>query len=269
MHLCIKSILLGIVQGITEFLPISSTGHMIIVDEYLKLPPGFRETFLVVVQLGSILSVLVYFRKKLFPAEMFQGKEGMAHTWSLWWRVALGVVPAIVLGGLFGSWIKAKLYSTITVAIALAIGGVVLILLERGRYKSKYTEIRAMPPMRILGIGLAQAFAMIPGVSRSAATIIGALLLGMSRELAVEYSFYLAIPTMFAASAYSLLKEGAALNGGEWLAVAVGFVVAFLVAWGVIAMFMAYIRKRDFRAFGWYRIALAVVLLIWLYFCRR
>ena len=110
---------------------------------------------------------------------------------------------------------------------------------------------------------------MIPGVSRSAATFIGALLLGMSRELAVEYSFYLAIPTMFAASAYSLLKEGAALNGGEWLAVAVGFVVAFLVAWGVIAMFMAYIRKRDFRAFGWYRIALAAVLLVWLYFCRR
>ena len=268
MHLCIKSILLGIVQGLTEFLPISSTGHMIIVDEYLELPPGFRETFLVVVQLGSILSVLVYFRKKLFPREMFQGREGIANTWSLWWRVALGVVPAIVLGGLFGSWIKEKLYGIITVATALAIGGVVILLLERRRRDAKYTEIRDMPPWRILGIGLAQAFAMVPGVSRSAATIIGALLLGMSRELAVEYSFYLAIPTMFAASAYSLLKEGAALSSEQWLAVAVGFVTAFLVAWGVIALFIAYIRKRDFRIFGWYRIALALVILVWLYFCR-
>jgi undecaprenyl-diphosphatase len=178
-------------------------------------------------------------------------------------------VPAIVLGGLFGSWIKEKLYCIGTVVTALALGGVLLIFLERIRRSPKYTEIRSMPPLRILGIGLAQAFAMIPGVSRSAATIIGALLLGMSRELAVEYSFYLAIPTMFAASAYSLLKEGASLSGAEWLAVAAGFVVAFLVAWAVIAFFMSYIRKRDFRVFGWYRIALSAVILVWLCFCKR
>ena len=269
MPLCLKAIILGIIQGLTEFLPISSTGHMIIVDEYLKLPDGFRETFLVVVQLGSILSVLVYFRKKLFPSEMFGSRAGFANAWSLWWRVALGVVPAIVLGGLFGSWIKEKLYSTVTVATTLALGGVILLFIERLAQKTKITEIRSMPTLRILGIGLAQAFAMIPGVSRSAATIIGALLLGMSRELAVEYSFYLAIPTMFAASAYSLLKEGAALSAQQWLAVGVGFVVAFLVAWAVIAFFISYIRRRDFRMFGWYRIALAAVILVWLYFCHR
>jgi len=269
MPLCLKAIVLGIIQGLTEFLPISSTGHMIIVDEYLKLPEGFRETFLVVVQLGSILSVLVYFHSKLFPAELFKGKSGLMDAWGLWWRVALGVVPAIVLGGLFGSWIKGKLYSTATVATTLALGGVILLFIERLVKKAKYTEIRSMPPSLILGIGLAQAFAMVPGVSRSAATIIGALLLGVSREAAVEYSFYLAIPTMFAASAYSLLKEGAALSGQQWLAVGVGFVVAFLVAWAVIAFFISYIRRHDFRMFGWYRIALAAILLIWLCFCHR
>ncbi len=265
MPLALKAIILGVVQGLTEFLPVSSTGHMILVDEWLRLSDDFRSMFLVVVQLGSILSVLVHFRRTLFPRELFAGREGLRRVWPLWWRVALGVVPAIVLGGLFGSWIKDCLYSSMTVAIALAVGGIVLIVVESMGRAPRVTSIVSLTPWRILGIGLAQSVAMVPGVSRSAATIVGALLLGMSREAAVEYSFYLAIPTMFAASAYSLLKEGAALDAGEWCGVAVGFVTAFFVAWGVIACFMSYIKRRDFKIFGWYRIALAAVIVVWLY----
>lgn len=269
MLLSLKSIVLGIIQGLTEFLPISSTGHMIIVEEYLKLPETFRETFLVVVQLGSILSVIVYFFRRLLPVHLYKDVECRKRTFQMWLKVIVGVLPAIVLGGLFGSAIKHYLYSTPTVAISLFIGGILLILLERRKPTPKFTDIESLPYIRVLGIGLAQSVAMIPGVSRSAATIIGALCLGTSRELAVEYSFFLAIPTMFAASAYSLMKEGASLTAEQWMATAAGFVTAFVVAWAVIAFLMAFIKKRDFQIFGWYRIVLAVLLMAWMFFLKR
>lgn len=268
MHLVLKSVILGVIQGLTEFLPISSTGHMIIVDEYLHLPAGFRETFLVVVQLGSILSVLVYFWKRFLIKEALSGKLGFMRFLWFWLKICAGVLPALVVGGLFGSMIKEKLYSVITVSIALFIGGILLLFLESIKRIPKYHSIELLPWSKAICIGIAQCLAMIPGVSRSAATIIGALALGTSKELAVEYSFFLAIPTMFAASAYSLLKEGSAMSSGEWIATAAGFVTAFAVALGVIALFMSYIRKKDFKIFGWYRIALAIVLLIWLAFLK-
>ena len=264
MELVWKAIVLGIVQGLTEFLPISSTGHMIIVDEFLQLPPEFAKTFLVVVQLGSILSVVVYFWRKLLPPEALHDVSCRRRMVTLWLKVLVGVLPALVIGGLLGSAIKSYLYSTLCVALSLLVGGVALIWLERRRREVRHEETERLPWLTALGIGLAQCVAMIPGVSRSAAKILGALGLGTSRKVAVEYSCFLAIPTMFAASAYSLLKEGGAMTAEQWVATAVGFVTAFLVALAVIAFLMSFIRRRDFQAFGWYRIALAVVLLAWL-----
>ena len=266
--LIFKSILLGIVQGLTEFLPISSTGHMIIVDEYLKLPDNFREMFLVVVQLGSILSVVVYFWNTLLPKAALHDVAVRNRMFLLWMKVLAGVFPALLIGGLFGSAIKRHLYSVQCVAIALFIGGIVLIVMERRKRQAKVTDTVAMSWPCAIGIGLAQCVAMIPGVSRSAATIIGALCLGASRQVAVEYSFFLAIPTMVAASAYSVMKEGTALTAAQWIATAAGFVTAFVVSWAVIAFLMSYIRRKDFQLFGWYRIALSVILLIWLYFIK-
>lgn len=258
----LKAIILGIVQGLTEFLPISSTGHMIIVDDYLQLSPDFAKMFETVVQLGSILSVIVYYWGTLLPKDVLKDEAKRRGWLALWMKVIVGVFPALAIGGLFGSAIKHSLYSTMCVAVALFLGGIALIVIERRHHESRYDSIAELPWKCVLGIGLAQCVAMIPGVSRSAATIIGGLCLGASRKVAVDYSFFLAIPTMFAATAYSLLKEGAALTTEQWLATAAGFVTAFVVALAVIAWLMSYIRRKDFQMFGWYRIGLAVVLLI-------
>ncbi|MBQ7649952.1 MAG: undecaprenyl-diphosphate phosphatase, partial [Victivallales bacterium] len=222
MHLAIKTLVLGIIQGLTEFLPISSTAHMLLVDRLLALPPAFRESFMILVQLGSILSVLVYFRKKLFPLSAVQSKEGFMQFFALWLKIAVGVIPVVLVGGLVGSRIKAYFSSQLSMAAALLIGGVLIILIESKERPCKYASVQAMPFKTALFIGLFQCLAIIPGASRSASTVIGALLLCTSRELAVEYSFYLAIPTMVAASAYSLLKDDISMSGQEWTATAVG-----------------------------------------------
>lgn len=263
MLLYLQSVLLGIVQGVTEFLPISSTGHMIIVDEFIKLEAPFKEMFFVVIQLGSILAVLVYFHRKLFPLKAIHDAELRKSTFLLWCKAAAGVLPAIAIGGLFGSKIQHALYNTITVAAALVIGGIALLWIESVKRKVTVSEIGDLSFGKALAIGGIQCLAMIPGTSRSAATILGSLMLGTSRKVAVEYSFFLAIPTMFAASAYSLWKGGAALTAPQWIATGIGFLVSFFVAWGVIAFFMDYIRRKDFKLFGWYRIALGIFLLLW------
>lgn len=264
MLLSLKTALLGIIQGITEFLPISSTGHMILVDAFMQIDPGFQESFFVIVQLGSILAVLVYFHRKLLPVAALHDRELRRHSFFLWLKTAVAVLPAVVVGGLWGSWIKSQFYdSAITVAIALFLGGIALLLIESRRLEVKVESVDDLSYGRALAIGCIQCLAMIPGVSRSAATILGSLLLGTSRSVAVEFSFLLSIPTMFAASAYSILKEGASLTAEQWLATAVGFVVAFLVSWAVIAFLMDYIRRRDFKVFGWYRIILGLVIILW------
>ncbi len=260
MHLALKTLILGIIQGLTEFLPISSTAHLIIADKMLAVPPAFMEQFMVLVQLGSILSVIVYFRKTLFPLTAIQSKEGFRNFFTMWLKIAVGVVPVVVIGGLAGSKIRSLCGGPLFMASALLVGGVIIILIEQRKITAKYDSIEAIPFSVALLIGLFQCLAIIPGASRSASTIIGALILCTSRKAAVEYSFYLAIPTMVAASAYSLLKDGISMNGAEWTATAVGFVTAFIAALAVIAPFMKFILKHDFKPFGWYRIVLAAVL---------
>lgn len=264
MLLSLQTAFLGIIQGITEFLPISSTGHMILVNEFMRLDPVFQESFFVIVQLGSILAVVAYFHRQLLPLAAQRDPELRRRTFFLWLKTAVGVLPAILVGGLWGSWIKSQFYdSAPAVAVALLLGGIALIVIENRRLPVKVESVDALSYGRALAIGCIQCLAMIPGVSRSASTILGSLLLGTSRAVAVEYSFLLSIPTMFAASAYSILKDGASLTGEQWRATAVGFVVAFLVSWAVIAFLMDYIRRRDFKIFGWYRIVLGALLLLW------
>lgn len=274
--LYLKALIQGIVEGITEFLPVSSTGHMILLDEtVLKMDEDFTRVFEIVIQLGAILSVLVYFRKKVFDGVFItrSGKFGIdfgTPGWRLWLKVLPALLPALVLGALFGGWIQDKLFNPVTVAVMLVLGGIALILVDRPAQSKKDAvrigSIDQLSYKRAFGIGLAQCVAMIPGTSRSAATIVGGMGLGCSRELAAEFSFFLAIPTMFAASAYSMLKSGLDLECTQWIALGIGFVTAFFVAWAVIAVFMRFIKNHDFRGFGYYRIVLgiAVLLYFWL-----
>ncbi|MBR2426314.1 MAG: undecaprenyl-diphosphate phosphatase [Lentisphaeria bacterium] len=261
-----KAFLQGIVQGLTEFLPISSTGHMILFDHFLAMGKPFSDLFEVVVQLGSILSVIVYFAKKIFPASL--RKDDLKTWFMLWLKVGVAVIPALIVGALLGSLIQEKLYNAITVAVTLLLGGIFLIAADSAEKKgSVKQEIAELSWWRAFGIGCCQCIAMIPGVSRSAATIVGGMFFGCSRPLAAKFSFFLAIPTMMAASAYSLLKHGAKVSGTEWIALAIGFVTAFFVAWAVIAFFMKFIRKHDFKPFGYYRIVLAIIVFI-LFACK-
>lgn len=254
----------GIVQGITEFLPVSSTGHMILMDAtFLKMDPAFSKVFEVVIQLGSILSVLIYFRKKIFNG-LFSFKMD-SPAWRLWLKVLPAVIPALVIGGLFGGAIQKYLYNPLTVGISLLLGGIVLLAVDSPRFlpsvRAKIPDVDRLSLVRAIWIGLAQCLAMIPGVSRSAATIVGGMCSGCTRALAAEFSFFLAIPTMAAASGYSLLKSGLRLTGVQWIALGIGFITAFFVAWAVIAAFMAFLKKHDFTVFAWYRIALGCAVL--------
>lgn len=263
----LKAILIAVVEGITEFLPISSTGHMILVDEFVQLShnKSFTTAFEVIIQLGAIASVVVYFWKKLWP---FAGTpEKQKETWNLWFRVIAGVVPAVVLGMLFDDAIESLFDSTV-VAVTLIFYGVLLIILERrnkGRTTFKFENVSEIPYLLAVAIGLFQCLAMVPGTSRSAATIIGAMLLGLSRGAAAEFSFFLAIPTMAGATMITILKNGMAFTSFEWAVIGIGFLVAFLVAYAVIRFFMGFIQKHDFSVFGYYRILVGILVLLFLW----
>lgn len=263
MNEYISAIILGIVEGITEFLPISSTGHLILVNPFVGFSGAFANMFNVVIQLGAILSVLIYFWDRLFPFGRTKGIIEKLETWSLWKKTIVGVFPALIIGFLFADFMEEKLFNPTTVAISLIVGGIILIVLESFQKRQTIRTIGELTYGTALLIGLIQCLAMIPGTSRSAATIIGAMFLGASRNVAAEFSFFLAIPTMVAASGYSLLKMGAVMTRTEWQVLGVGFVVSFIVALGVIAAFMSYIQKRDFKVFGYYRIILGVLVLIY------
>lgn len=260
----LNAIILGIVEGLTEFLPVSSTGHLIITERFISLSQNssFVAAFQVIIQLGAILSVVVLFWKKLFP--FGQGNEHCKKTLNLWTLVIIGVLPAAVLGFLFDDFIEEKLFSPLIVALALIFYGIVLIVLENGKKSNTpatITDVNLLPFKFALAIGFFQCLAMVPGTSRSAATIIGAMLLGLSRIAAAEFSFFLAIPTMFGASLLKIVKQGLSFSSFEWVIIAVGFTVSFLVALGVIKLFMDYIGKKDFAVFGWYRIVLGIIVL--------
>lgn len=262
-----KIILLGIIEGITEWLPISSTGHMILFNEWIQLDASeaFIEMFLVVIQLGAILAVVVLFFNKLNPFAPSKSKSEKQNTWNIWFKVAVGVLPAAVIGLLFDEWFYQTLYNYVTVAIMLALYGILFIVIEN-RQKNKDASIKDFSTLSYKSaffIGLFQVLALIPGTSRSGATILGAILLGTSRAIAAEFSFFLSIPVMFGASALKLYKFGFTYTSAEIITLLLGMIVAFLVSILAIKFLLGYIKKHDFKIFGWYRIGLGVLVLIY------
>lgn len=265
-----KAIILGIVQGITEWLPVSSTGHMILVDEFLKMNMSdtFISTFLVVIQFGSILAVLVIFFKKLNPFDSSKTKIQKNETIDLWIKVIIAVIPSGIIGVLFEDQIDALFFNPTTVAIALIVYGIIMIALENRNKKPLYKDFSQVTYKLALGIGLFQCLALIPGTSRSGSTIIGAVLLGTSRYVATEFSFFLAVPTMLGASALKLVKTGFDFTGFEWLVLATGSIVAFVVSILAIKFLLDYIKKHDFKVFGYYRIVLGIIVLAYFWFLK-
>lgn len=266
----IKIIILGIVEGITEWLPISSTGHMILVDEFIQMgfSKDFKDMFLVVIQLGAIMAVVVLYFQKLNPFSGKKSKKEKMETMEIWFKVVVGVIPAGILGLLFDDWLNEHLYNYITVAITLIIYGVLFIIVEN-RKKDKEPRISTFKELSYstaLLIGMFQVLSLIPGTSRSGATILGAIILGGSRFIATEFSFFLSIPVMFGASAFKLFKFGFSFEVEELIALFVGMVVAFVVSIVAIRFLLGYIKKNDFKAFGWYRIILGVIVIAYFIF---
>ncbi|MBQ7415825.1 MAG: undecaprenyl-diphosphate phosphatase [Oscillospiraceae bacterium] len=264
----LKAILFGIVEGITEWLPISSTGHLILLDEFVKLDvsPEFYEMFQVVIQLGAILAVLVLFFNKLNPFCPKKGEIEKKQTWELWLKVVVAVLPSAVLGLLLDDWMDAHLYNYIVVALTLILYGVAFIIVERQNkdLEPRVSKVHDIDYRTALLIGAFQCLSLIPGTSRSGSTILGGILLGVSRPAAAEFSFFLAIPTMLGASALKLVKylfEGLVPTMTEITVLIVGCVVSFLVSMLVIKALMEYVRKRSFSAFGVYRIVLGVLVI--------
>lgn len=261
----LKVIVLGIIEGITEWLPISSTGHMILVEELIKLKQtdAFMEMFRVVIQLGAILAVVLLYFHKLNPFAPSKSKQEKMATWDIWFKVLVGCVPAGVLGVLFDDWFDEHFYNYPTVAVTLIVYGILFILIEN-RNKGKEPKIRKFNELTYqtaLFIGIFQILSIIPGTSRSGSTILGAILLGTSRYIAAEYSFFLSIPVMFGASFLKLVKFGFNFTGTELAILAVGMLTAFIVSVLAIRFLMGFIKKNDFKAFGWYRIVLGIVVL--------
>ena len=270
----IKAIILGVVEGITEWLPVSSTGHMILVDEFLKLnvSPQFMEMFLVVIQLGAILAVVILYWKKIFPFTFDnKGMHIEKDTFSMWFKIIVACLPAAVVGLLFDDQLNELFYNPTTVAIMLIVFGILFIVVEnynRGK-RPTINSLADITYTTAIIIGIWQLIAAVfPGTSRSGATIVGALLIGVSRTVAAEFTFFLAIPVMFGASALKLLKFGFSFTGNELMLLVVGLVVAFIVSVIAIKFLMSYIKKHDFKVFGWYRIVLGIIVLGYFYIIK-
>ena len=262
----LKAIIFGMVEGITEWLPISSTGHLIIMEELLKLDQGdaFFEMFQVVIQLGAILAVVVIYFHKLNPFSPKKTQKQKMMTWQIWIKVVIGCLPAAVVGILFDDWIDKTLYHWYVVALMLIVYGILFIVVEnyqKGK-EPQVTKFSQLTIPMILIIGVFQMLAMIPGTSRSGATIVGALMIGVSRSVATEYTFFLAIPVMFGASLLKLIKFGFSFTAMQVAVLLVGMVVSFAVSIVAIKFLMSYIRKNDFKVFGYYRIVLGVIVFL-------
>ncbi len=264
----LKAILFGIVEGVTEWLPVSSTGHMILLDEFvhLKVSDAFYEMFQVVIQLGAILAVILLFFHKLNPFAPKKTVEQRKNTWQLWFKVVVAVLPSAVIGVLLDDWMDAHLYNYVVVAITLIVYGVAFILMEKrneGR-EMKITNVYDIDYKTAILIGCFQCLSLVPGTSRSGSTILGAIVLGVGRSAGAEFSFFLAIPTMLGASALKLLKfmlSDVGATGMEVALLLVGCVVSFVVSVLVIRGLMEYVRKRSFSVFGVYRIVLGLLVL--------
>lgn len=266
----IKAVLFGIVEGITEWLPISSTGHMILLNEFVKLDvsPAFWDMFLVVIQLGAILAVVLLYFDRIFPFQ-FGKKEGILRmdVVNVWIKIIVGCLPAVIIGMPFDNLFEELFYNYQTVAIMLILFGVAFIVIENRNKKWK-PRIKCVDKITLpvaFAIGIFQLIAGIfPGTSRSGSTIVGALLLGVSRTAAAEFTFFMAVPVMFGASLLKILKfimKGASISAAEWMILLVGCVVAFAVSIMIIRFLMEYIKKHDFKVFGWYRIVLGILVL--------
>ncbi len=276
----VKAVILGVIEGITEWLPVSSTGHLILADEFLSLNMSeeFIEMFNVVIQLGAILAVVVLFWPKLWPfqndPEAARGETGAKalvdrfcrkDVWVMWFKVLVAILPAMVIGLPLDDWMTEHLHNPPVVAAMLILYGVFFLLIEQRRYRPRIRRIAKLDYKTALGIGLFQVLSLVPGTSRSGATILGAMLLGTSRTVAAEFTFFLAIPVMFGASLIKVLKFGFAFTGFELAVLGVGCVVAFVVSMLSIRFLMNYVKKHDFKVFGWYRIVLGVLVLAYFF----
>ena len=271
--LLLKTVLLGIVEGITEWLPISSTGHLILADEFIKLnmTADFKEMFDVVIQLGAIMAVVVLYFHKLNPFSPKKNHDEKMDTIILWTKVILAVFPAAIIGILFDDWLNDHFYNPPVVAAMLIIYGVLFIIIENRNKLSRRRPMNDLSRLSYgmaLGIGVFQILALIPGTSRSGATILGGILLGCSRTVAAEFSFFLGIPVMFGASLLKIVKFGLAFTSTQLIVLIVGMVVSFLVSIGAIKFLLGYIKKNDFKAFGVYRIILGLLVIVYFAFIK-
>ena len=265
----LKAVLFGIVEGITEWLPVSSTGHIILLDEFIQLSATdeFKSMFDVVIQLGAILAVIVLFFHKLNPFALKKSAGEKKQTWILWFKVIAAIIPSGVVGVLFDDWMDEHLHNGIVVAIALIVYGIAFILVERrntGKHLKTIADVHDISWKKAIGIGIFQCLSLVPGTSRSGSTILGAIMLGVGRGAGAEFSFFMAIPTMVGASGIKLLKflmSGVGITSQEIAVLVVGCVVSFIVSLLVIKGLMEYVRKHSFSAFGVYRIILGAIVL--------
>ena len=268
----LKVVFLGIVEGITEWLPISSTGHMLLVDEFITLDASdsFKDMFFVIIQLGAILAVVTIFWNKMWPFQMKDKTQSVfkKDTWSMWFKTVVACIPGAVVTLLFDDFIEAHLHTAVVISIALIFYGIAFIVIENWN-KTRTPKVESLSDITYKTaflIGMFQVLSIIPGTSRSGATIIGALLLGVSRVAAAEFTFFLAVPVMFGLSALKLIKFGLSFTSAELAILIIGCVVAYLVSILVIKFLMGYIKKHDFKIFGWYRIVLGVIVLLYFAF---
>ena len=263
----LKVVFLGIVEGVTEWLPISSTGHMLLVDEFISLnvSDDFKEMFFVVIQLGAILAVVTIFWNKMWPFQLKDKTQPVMKkdTWSMWFKTVVACIPGAIVTILFDDYIEAHLDTAVVISIALIFYGIAFIVIENWN-KTRTPNVETLNDITYKTaflIGMFQVLSIIPGTSRSGATIIGALLIGVSRVAAAEFTFFLAVPVMFGLSALKMIKFGLSFTSAEFAVLIIGCVVAYLVSIVVIKFLMSYIKKHDFKIFGWYRIVLGVIVL--------
>ena len=260
----IKSFLLGIIEGITEWLPISSTGHMILFNSFTNTNSGFLTTdvYLYVIQLGAILAIATLYFKKLNPFSPSKSKEEKSDTWQMWFKVIVACIPAAVIGLLLNDFME-KFENPYVISATLIIYGILFILIERSKKKISINSMNEMSYKTAILIGLFQVLSIIPGTSRSGSTILGAMLLGCSREISAEFSFFLAIPVMFGVSFLKLVTNDYVMAGGEWGMLIVGMLVAYVVSIIAVKFLTNYVKKHDFKVFGYYRIILGIIVILY------
>ena len=256
-ELLLKAAILGLVEGATEFVPVSSTGHLIVVSNWLGLVDERAKTFNIFIQLGAILAIVWLYRTRLARSVTEARRDSAGRRLII--NLMVAFLPSAIVGFLAHDWIKSRLFNPAVVAVALIVGGILILLIERWGQRSVVDDVNQVPTRSAFGVGLAQVLSLIPGTSRSGATIMGGYALGLSRTAATEFSFFLAIPVMFAATGYDLLKSWALLAAPDLPMFAVGFVVSFVSALIVVRLFLSYVSKHSFRAFAWYRIVLGVI----------